>query len=148
MKRFQFRLESLLRLRRHERDLRRQELGQVVQAVSTLERQKLGIERRRHAELMLLRETTGPGSLDVDRILDARRFVGLLQARSRMAESQREALEQEIEQRRAATVEADRAVRALEKLRQRRWLRHRQDAQREENRQLDEAASSGWLRGI
>ena len=55
-------------------------------------------------------------------------------------------LNEEIERRRAALVEADREVRVLEKLRERKWSEHQTAELRHELRQLDEVAVQRWQR--
>jgi len=53
-------------------------------------------------------------------------------------------LEQEIERRREAVVDADRQVRVLDKLRERREREHRYAAERAESKRLDEVGANRW----
>lgn len=61
-------------------------------------------------------------------------------------EDQRAAAEQRLARQRSRVVEAHRAVRVLERLRERQWARYRQELEREEGRWLDEAGTQRFVR--
>lgn len=146
MKRFRFRLEPLLRLRETERDRRRRELGEALALEAKLRGESASLDNRRGEQLDALREMTRQGLVDVDRILEARRYTSLLQAEIQVTQAQLEAVGQETERRRRALIEADRAVKILEKLRDRQSLRHRQAFRRKEAQINDEIAGRRGIR--
>jgi flagellar FliJ protein len=140
MAKFKFRLATLLRLREFARDERRTQLARAYQADEIVAQQ----ERRLTQDLGELetrsREAARPGPLDVDQLLETRRYELILTAQKQHVRQQRRALAAEIEKRRRALVEADREVRVLEELREKQLLRHRGNENRLEIKQLDEVA--------
>ena len=140
MAKFVFRLATLLRLREATRDERRAELAKAYQAERILEDQR----RRIADELVQLerrsRHACQPGTLDLDSLLETRRYELVLRSRQRQVEKQSEAVQTEVQRRRDAVVEANRQVRVLEGLRERQLQRHRQEEDRREIKQLDEIA--------
>lgn len=146
MAKFRFRLATLLRLREAARDDRRAQLAEAYRADEIIARQEQGLA----AELIELEEQTrqaaAPGHLDVDRLLEVRRYDLIVRSQQQHVRQQRQAVQAEIERRREALVDADRRVRVLEKLRQKQSERHRQEEIRQEIKQLDETASRRSVR--
>lgn len=140
MRRFRFRLATLLRLREATRDQRRVELAEAYRVDDLLQDglDRLGQELSRlKAEC---RQAAGPGRVDVDRLVEAQRYEVTLKARQGQLTRQREAVAEEIERRRQALVEAKRDVHVLEKLREKQARRHQYEENRQEIKQLDETA--------
>ena len=141
MSKFKFRLSTLLRLRETTRDECRTELAQAYRADEIVEAEQERIE----AELTKLenesRTAVSPGQLDVDRLLEARRYCLVLGGQRKHAAGQRDAIAEEIERRRRKLVEADRQMRVLEELRERQRRRHRDNENRLEIKALDEVAA-------
>jgi flagellar FliJ protein len=140
MAKFKFRLATLLRLREATRDERRAELAEAYRADDLL-REHL---RRVGRELSWLqgrcRQVAGPGTVDVDRLVEAQRYEVTLRAQESRLTGQRDAIGAEIDRRRQALLAADRDVRLLEKLRQKQAQRHHQEESRREIKELDEVA--------
>jgi flagellar FliJ protein len=140
MARFQFRLETLLKLRMADRRQRRQELATAYQAEKMLGEQTQNLAQE---ELQIRRRTqleVSPGEVNVDNLLTAQRYAAVLKARARLLDQQREKLQHEMDRRRQALVEADRQVRVLEKLRERQREEHAAHEARIEVKDLDEVA--------
>ena len=141
MSKFKFRLSTLLRLRETTRDECRTELAQAYRADEIVEHE----QERIAAELTKLenecRAAASPGQLDVDRLLEARRYSLVLGAQGKHAAGQRDTIAEEIERRRRTLVEADRQVRVLEELHDRQRRRHRENENRLEIKALDEVAA-------
>ena len=141
MSKFKFRLSTLLRLRETTRDECRTELAQAYRADEIVEHE----QERLAAELTKLegenRIAASPGQLDVDRLLEARRYCLVLNAQREHATRERDAIAQEIERRRRKLVEANRQVRVLEELRDRQQNRHRDNENRLEIKALDEVGA-------
>jgi flagellar export protein FliJ len=138
MKKFQFRPETLLRLREATRDERRSQLADAFRVAATLDQQHAELERGLAAVRESQRSPTG--SVDVDRLLNAQRYEMVLQAEKRQVEQQQAAVAVEIERRREALVLADQDVRALEKLRETQARRWREEEERQSMKELDEVA--------
>ena len=148
MKRFQFRLSSVQKLREATRDERRQTLAQAYEAERLLAEQRAALA----AELVGLRKDaksgSTPGQVNVDKLLDVHRYEMVLQAQTVAMQRQQGQLVEEIERRRQALFAADQEVRVLEKLRSRRLAEHQLQLQRLESKQLDEVASRRHAPGI
>lgn len=141
MARFQFRLQAVLRVRLSEREQRRVELAQAFEADRLLRGQIEETTAELAGVRLNAREAASPGAVDVDRLLALQRYAWRLQAQARGLEQQHSQVEQEIERRRQALVEADRQVRMLEKLLANQELLHRAAAQQAEQKVLDEVGA-------
>jgi flagellar FliJ protein len=120
MSRFQFRLSTLLKIRESDRDERRVRLAEALQAQRILHERIEELQRERATISRESRAAIEPGQLDIDRVLRVSRYELLLDAQIDHLTKRDEQLHEEIERRREALVEADREVKTLEKLRQRR----------------------------
>ena len=146
MSKFKFRLATLLRLREAARDQRREELAEAYRVDDVL-RERL---RRVGEELGWLkhrcRKVVGPGTVDVDGLVEAQRYELTLRARQQELGQQCETVAEEIRRRQRVLVEANRDVRVLEKLRQNQARNHRCQQARRETKQLDEMAQQRFVR--
>jgi flagellar export protein FliJ len=144
MKRFVFRLATLLRIREAERDERRAQLADAFRVEAELQKQMTELE----GELAAARRahTADVGLVDVDRMLAAQRYGLVLEMDRRRLAEQQATVAQEVETRRAALVEADREVRVLERLRETQHDRWRAEAEKQQMKLLDEVASQRFLR--
>ncbi len=126
------------------RDELRARLAEAYQAEQILGAQQAAVG----AEIAALNETRrqvmAAGAVDVTRLVEAQRYQLLLEAQRRTLADQASRLADEVEARRQAVVEADRQVRILEKLRERRQRQHRAAEQAAEAKRLDELAASRW----
>jgi len=138
---FQFRLATLLRLREAARDERRAQLAQAYRAEQILREEQGRIDRELADLQAQSRAAAGPGQLDVDCLLESRRYALVLQGRRQQVVRQEELVREEIDRRRQALIEANRQVRVLEELRRRQLQRHRDEENRREIKQLDELAA-------
>ncbi len=148
MSKFKFRLATLLRLRESARDQRRSQLAEAYQAEAALleQRRRVGDDL---AELMReCREVSGPGELDLDRLLDARRYEVTLRVEHRDLTEKQEAVRAEVDRRRQALVEANRSVRVLELLHDRQLEHHREEERIRQIKELDEVAGRCGLKEV
>jgi len=141
MAKFKFRLATLQRLRESTRDERRAALAEAYQAQQILAERM----QEKQEELAALRtsysDASAPGRIEVERLMNAQRFELMVRGELQVMEDQSRLVEQEIERRRQALVEADRQVRVLEKLHDKQLERHRYEQLVREMKQLDEIAS-------
>jgi flagellar FliJ protein len=140
MARFKFRLATLLKLREAVRDERRAELAQAYRADDVLNK----LLEQTRTELNSLedqcRKAAGPGTIDIDRLIEAQRYEIILKLQQRHLNEQRGRLAAEIERRRVALLAANREVRILEKLRERQLEQYQQAENRLDVKRLDEIA--------
>jgi flagellar FliJ protein len=139
---FRFRLQSLLDLRRTERDRRRQELAQALAAEQILQDHRRKLEQEAALMSRWAREATLPGEVRVESLLEGARYGLILAAQRQTLATQFAQLAEEIEARRQRLVEADRQVKALERLRERRLDEHARQLAAREVQALDEAAAT------
>jgi flagellar protein FliJ len=140
MSTFKFRLATLLRLRATTRDERRAALAEAYR-VDELLCQRLDDAAREIDGLKgLCRREAGPGSVDVDRLVEAQRYEAALRVQMGQLARQRETVAAEIQRRRQALLDADREVHVLEKLRDKQAEHHRYDQQKLDVKRLDEVA--------
>lgn len=144
MARFRFRLQTLRRLREIHRDELRVRLAEAFQAERILAEEREALAAERTGLTALQRRLVEYGKLDVNRLLASQRYQLVLEAQERSLAEQARQLAEEVERRRQAVVEADRQVRALDKLRQRRQSEHRAAAERAEAKRLDEIGTNRW----
>ncbi len=140
MARFTFRMATLLKLRESARDERQAQLVQARQAADILRRQRETLEEEAQRLDQQSRNAVRPGPIDVERLLNARRYELLLRSQQQDLLQQQQVVDAELLRRHQALVEANREVRVLELLRQKQWARHRDEEARQEMKQLDEVA--------
>jgi flagellar protein FliJ len=137
---FRFRLSTLLRLRQTARDEFRQNLAAAHQA-EDLVLARINVlnyaltDLRQHSA-----DASRPGTLDANQLLTADRYKATVQAQLQTARDQHRSATAEVERCRQALVEADRAVKTLEMLRQRQSAQHQGDENRRSIKELDEVS--------
>ncbi len=140
MARFTFRMATLLKLRESARDERQAQLVQARRAADILCQQRETLEEEARRLDQQDHYAVRPGPIDVERLLNARRYELLLRAQQQDLLQQQQVVDAELLRRHQALVEANREVRALELLREKQWARHRDEEARQEMKQLDEVA--------
>ncbi len=144
MKKFQFRLQPVMRLREAARDERRQELADALAVEANLREQMRAIEREQQSARHGYTATVG--AVNVDRLLESQRYATVLELQRRMLDRQLADVAAEIDKRRQAVVEADREVKTVEKLRETQAQRWRFAAERKDQVALDEIAAQRFVR--
>jgi flagellar protein FliJ len=146
MTRFQFRLQSMLRLAESQRDERRRELAAALEAVEVLR----GRHETLDEEIQQIRQLRCAASLGenvrVEQLLDASRYELLLRSQLTEIENQQTQVDEELERRRLILVEANRHVQTLKKLRERKLAEHQLEEDRKQQRLLDEVAAQRYMR--
>ena len=141
MKRFVFKLDAALRYRERIEDQRKREFAEVQVAFN---RQRSTIEQLKAERVQGLDDLGGmsKGSLDVPVLMAQRRYLLGLERRTVKAVHVLEGMKGPLEEARVRLVNARKDVRVLERLRERQMERHLQDANREEQKVLDEIAQN------
>jgi len=148
MAKFIFRLTALLRIREARRDECRAALADAYRVDDVLRKQFEGLSREIDALREYCRLKASPGTVDIDRLVEAQRYELVTRAKQQNVTQQRQAVAGEIERRRQALVEADREVRVLEKLRERQVEQHRREEDLREVKRLDEVATQQTFRQL
>ena len=146
MSNFQFRLQTVLRLRIAARDERRTELGRAQRALEVLKEQQAKIaseaaENQAATRQMMIGQAASGSGVSVDGLLNAHRHALVLKAQTAQLVQQQNQIAVEITKRQAALVEADRDVRVLEKLREKGLAEYEFRELAIEQRNLDEIAT-------
>jgi flagellar FliJ protein len=144
MARFNFRLQTLRRLREIHRDEQRGRLATAYEAERILAGQRESVVAETTSLVNSQRQLMQQGSLDVNGLLTSHRYRMELEAQLRSLAAQAANLAEEVERRRQSLVEADREVRVLDKLEERKRQQHREASLRAETKVLDEVASTRW----
>jgi len=138
---FKFRLDSILNLRRSERDRARGALADANEAVRIVEERRAQVQNEVAQMRAHRRHNAEPGEVNPDRILQSQRYELMMESASIQFGKQIEQLTEAVIERRNRLMEADRGVRVLEKLRERQLAEHHQELLRIEARDFDEIAS-------
>jgi flagellar export protein FliJ len=112
-----FRLKSILKLRRRERDYAGKEVADAMAAIAVLDNKLAEIDSQQRS-MESIRRQSGEGRVSLYQILDAERYQLILAAQSAHIMQDRSLLVQELERRQAKLVLRQQAVKALEKLEQ------------------------------
>jgi flagellar protein FliJ len=140
MRKFHFRLQSILDVRRYEEDQRRMELGDISSRCARLEREINRCRESRCAVLTARRSDVR--AEDISYRISQAAYAARMDAEERSLRRQLQKAEVE----REAAVEryhtARRAADVLDRLRQRRASTYRRDQNREEQKTMDDIAMS------
>jgi flagellar export protein FliJ len=144
MSKYRFRLETLRRLRLAHRDQQRSALADAFRAEQMLAERRAALEDEQARQRDAQRSAMTGHYVDVNRLVESQRYEMVLDAQGRQLADQASRLAVEVERRRQNLMEADRGVRVLDKLDERRRREHRRQQERLETKQLDEFASTRW----
>lgn len=134
-----FRLQTVATLRESRREEARARLAEAVRAADVLREKQTELAERYRVLLEQRREATTIA--DANWQLGAGRYALVLKGEERALKENIAAVEKEIENRQLVLAEADREVRAIEKLRERAEREQRLEKLKREARVLDEFAS-------
>jgi flagellar export protein FliJ len=148
MTKYKFQLETLRRMRIAHRDQQRAALADGFRAEEVLAERRAALGEEQASLRALQRVALTDARLDVNHLLEVQRYEMVLKAEESQLSEQADRLAIEVERRRQSVVEAERAVRALDKLDARRREQHRRESQRLENKLLDEVAALHYPRGV
>lgn len=142
MKRFRFSLEALLEHRRRLEEARQRELASELSALSRLQGQLDALAEAVREEAAALRDGQLVGRVDVSLLTAHRRFV-LACERQRGAVLEQMAVARErVERARALLVEAARARKVVERLKERRYSQWKAEVLKAEQAETDDATSA------
>ena len=129
-KRFTFRFETMLKIRRQREDEHKRIVAGRVREIARVQEQLAALDRQINDELASIRRRQEPGRIDMQQVVRHRRWLGHLHKAVLDGQARRQFLEARLAQERAALAEAAKQRRILEKLRQRQYERFRADQDR------------------
>lgn len=145
-KRFRFRLEPVLRQRTHEEEARLRDFAEVQRLVVEQQGYLQGLLQEKaacQAELHALYATLE----DFNGVVERQRYINTVNLRHAMGERRLAELNQHLEARRGALMEARKRRRAIEILKERQAEEHRRQEVRREALELDELAIQRFRAG-
>lgn len=134
-------LTTLTQLRRQHRDGCQRKLNDAVRAETLLADRADAVELQMAELAALRRRTLAGGGCDLNLLLSAQRHQAALHREQQATAEQLDLVRQEVDRRRANVVAAERRVRTLEKLSERRVQEAIRLADRREAKRLDELAT-------
>ena len=145
MANFRFRLKAVATLREQARDRLAEALAEVMEAQRIVKEQINQLQREIEKALKQ-RHMASIGIVRIDRLLMVQRHQLMLEAQRDQANQQLKLLEEEYDRRRALLVEAEKEVKAMERLKETQKARWDQDQLIAEQKQMDEWASTQYQR--
>ncbi len=144
-KKFKFRLDPLLKLRKHREKERQKEHAVAVGKVQHQKHLNGGLDTSR-VETLNYQRSRLHGRLSVAEALICSRYVMKLKGERLAGTEVLHALQKEAERKRAKLVVAARDRKIFEKLREKKQSRHRQEIEKLEQKALDEVATAPFQR--
>jgi len=132
MKKFKFSLDSVMRLRKHEKEQAELLLSEVLKEQRVLFARQDSLD----AEISRINSTQLPVHLGVQRDI----FLQSLHIKTHQLGRELRVMEVRVNEARDNAVRAQAALKAVEKLRERRYSEWKMEFQREEDRELSEVA--------
>ncbi|TWU64789.1 MULTISPECIES: flagellar export protein FliJ [Crateriforma] len=143
---FQYRFDILLRLRERERDEAGAAVGQANAAIAKIDQQMQEVEQTRIDLKQAMSGESLTGNVSVDRMLQGGRYDLQLQGDLQSLADTRGKLVQELQRRQEMLKTAQIEVKRWEKLKEIDQQRYREQQNRREQLELDEAASRNFQR--
>ena len=138
---FQFRLEPLIKIRDNVLKECQAELAKAYDARRILEEHLQEVERQLTEGTETARNLMQPGNtVNVDYLLGIRRQEMFLLAKQEEIKQKMQEIDEEIERRRDAVVAANKELKILEKLKEKRHEQYLDDEKREETKAMNEIA--------
>lgn len=145
MKRFRFRLQKYLDLKRQEEGLQRIFLAEAQRSYQT-QLEILGvIQRRLHSALEQMKQAL-EGEVDPTAVCLLERFLEYQKEQESRQKAAVEEAKAELEKRQLEFIRIQKERKLLERLYSRRWQAYYQDYLREEQKSIDEAGLFSFLR--
>ena len=144
---FRFRFETLLDLRRRQRDEAGAAVGKANEAIGRVDHEREDLNRQR-VELRQQSSTARSGRVSVDRLLSAGRYDMQLESEDRALLQTRGELIQELVRRQQKLMNAEAELKRFEKLRQHDQERHEAELRRREQAEADDASGRRYALAI
>ncbi len=144
-KRFVFRYDTLLKIRQQREDQHKRVVAERVRQIMAARDRLNSLGRQIAQEESAIRDGQGPGVLDLQQIVRHRHWLGYLHRCVLETEGSIRVLEGRLAQERAALAEAVKQRKILDKLKERRLVRHLQEEQRREINVADDLTTVRYV---
>jgi flagellar FliJ protein len=138
---FQFRLAPLITIRDNVLKEKQGELAKAYEARRIVEEKLYKIEQELNENQELGRRIVQSGNIRVDYLLGLRRQEMFLKAEQADMIQKRQMIDEEIERRRTEVIEADKNLKIIEKLKEKRYEKYQTEENRKETIMMDEIAN-------
>lgn len=145
-KRFSFRLETVLRLRKRKEDQKKRVVAERLREISNLQDCLMSLNEQIASEIRKTRERAGHAHIDVPEMSQRRFWISHLQRSAGRTESRIRESKEQLTLDRKALAEAAKEYRVIEKLREKQFQKHGEELQRLEILEADEMAINRYLR--
>ena len=145
-KRFEFRLEQVLSLRKQVEEMRVRELAEAKGQLLRLEEALKAHREEERQFLEMYGEFEKTGGFSAEQVMSYCEFKEWLAGREREYRRREKEWIKETERRRLEAVKASRGRRLLENLKEKKRLAHQKELSAEEQRFLDEISSIAFIR--
>ncbi len=145
-RRFDFRLEAVLKLRKQKEDEEKRAVAQRVREMSKLQDHLMTLNEQIAAEIRKARENAVHAHLDTSDMSKRRFWISHLQRGVLEAESRMRNLEKQLTADRTVLAEASKEYRVIETLRDKQVQEHNREQTRLETIEADEMAVSRFVR--
>jgi flagellar FliJ protein len=146
MKKFRFRLETVLKLRQMAEDQQKRVVGELLSEIHRRQEEAVTLDSALRGAGAELKERNGEGQIDLRWLGHYQSYVSHVRSCiAEIIESVAE-LQQKVAEARAELAEAAKQTRIIEKLKERRKQRYDDDLTRAEMREQDEVATKNFLR--
>ena len=147
-RRFEFRLEVVRKLREQARDVRRRAVGDAVRAVRSAEERLDHLTGQLRDTVEITRGEQRTPALDVNALRGHQFYRNWLHRRIMESDLELTQQRRRLDKERSNLGEASARLKAIEKLRDKRWARHLIQLRREEQGMMDEAAVGSFARRL
>lgn len=146
MKKFKFRLEPLLKLRKAHEDEKKRAVGVLLSEIHEQQRQALEMDVQLQQEGDLLKEQYMQDNIDLDWVSHYRRYVSSVQHAINQRIDNVTKIQGSLNHARAELAEAAKQKKILEKLKEKKQKRYHAELRRQESRAEDEMATQVYLK--
>lgn len=146
-KRFIFRYETLLKVRRQREDHHKRIVAERVRQIVAARERLSALREQIAEEEAAIRAGQKPGTVDMQQIVRHRHWLGHLHRNVLETEAAIRALEERLARERAVLAEAVKQRKILDKLRERRLERHLQEEQRRDMNATDDLTTVRYVYG-
>ena len=140
---FKFRLEPLITIRDNNLKERQRKLAEAYDARKILEEYLQEIDRQLDEGIAAVRELSQPGqTINVESLIGFRRQEMFLRANQDDLMQKMKMIDEEIEKRRIAMIEANKELKIVEKLKEKRYEKYVEEEHIAETKMMDEIAGN------
>lgn len=145
-KRFVFRLETLLKVRRQREERQKRVVAERLRQISRVRTEIDTLQERITEQVGAMRAEVSRPSIDVVSVVRNRHWLSHLHQGRLAAESHLHVLEARLAQERAVLAQASREKKVLEKLKERQHDRYNRELERKELNEADELGTARYVR--